>query len=324
MPDELVLMDAYSQIFRCFFAVKALSNDRGEPVNALLPFGRILLHLEKQYPGCAGAVVFDCGKVQFRLRLCPEYKANRPPAPEALKRQVPFIRELCGLFGWTLLEEPEYEADDLIAALACDYAGKVHIISSDKDLAQLVTGRISMQIPARKGGWETRDEAKVRDRFGVHPGQMVDYLALLGDAADNIPGVPGIGPKGASQILEQCGSLENFFSSENPPVSPRIAGILRENREQLAANRKLITLRTDLPPRLVSAAQSCCKKAPDWAGIRAFCQERGLYSLLKELPDDGETSLFDELPETFACKREKNMKPEQKYEQGDLFAGLEE
>lgn len=326
MADQLILMDAYSQIFRCFYAIRSLTNAAGEPVNALLPFGRMLLNLEKQYPGKAGAIVFDCGKVQFRMELRPAYKANRPPTPDALKVQVPPIRELCGLFGWPILEEPEYEADDLIAALAKDYAGDVRIISSDKDLAQMIAPRIAMLIPAGgKGAWELRDEAAVLAKFAVKPDQIVDYLSLLGDAADNIPGVPGIGPKGAAQLLNQCGSLDNFYAAETPEVTPRIAGLLHEHREILELNRKLITLRTDLPTRLQSAAGCCIRKEPDWDAIRKFCGSHGLFSLLKEIPEE-EPDLFSALkPEepVKPVKPEKTKKAEPEYEQGDLFADFQ-
>lgn len=316
MTEQLILMDAYSQIFRCFYAIRSLTNAEGEPVNALLPFGRMLLNLEKQYPGKAGAIVFDCGKVQFRMTLRPAYKANRPPTPDDLKVQVPPIRELCGLFGWPILEEPEYEADDLIAALAGNYSGPVRIISSDKDLAQMISPRIAMLIPAGgKGAWELRDEAAVMAKFAVRPEQIVDYLSLLGDAADNIPGVPGIGPKGAAQLLAQCGSLEQFYAMEDPAVTPRIAGLLREHRETLDLNKKLITLRTDLPNRLGSAEACCIRRAPDWEGIRNFCSCHGLFSLLKEIP-------VDETPELFPEPAPPKKKKEPEYEQGDLFADL--
>ncbi|MBQ7394417.1 MAG: 5'-3' exonuclease [Lentisphaeria bacterium] len=318
MSDQLILMDAYSQIFRCFYAVRSLTNAAGEPVNALLPFGRLLLNLEKQHPGHAGAIVFDCGKVRFRMELRPEYKANRPPTPDDLKKQVPPIRELCGLFGWPILEEPEYEADDLIAALAQNYPGEVRIISSDKDLAQMITSRIAMLIPASgKGSWELRDEAAVFAKFAVTPDQIVDYLSLLGDSADNIPGVPGIGPKGAAQLLSKCGSLDRFYAEGHPDISPRIAGLLQEHREVLERNRKLITLRTDLPARLNCASGCCIRKSPDWEGIRQFCTGHGLFSLLKELPAAEPDELFPPDP---PAAEEKSKKPE--YEQGDLFADL--
>ncbi|MBR2722919.1 MAG: DNA polymerase I, partial [Lentisphaeria bacterium] len=115
--SRLVLVDAYSQIFRAFYAIQSLTNSRGEPINALHGFIKIMLKLEREYPSKFGAVVFDCGRVEFRLKLNPEYKANRKPTPEELKIQVPFIREFLECRGWPILEEAEYEADDLIAAL---------------------------------------------------------------------------------------------------------------------------------------------------------------------------------------------------------------
>lgn len=132
MTTPTILIDAYSQIFRAYYAIRQLSNSRGEPTNAVFVFARMLLKLEKEYPSDAGALCFDCGKVQFRLELAPEYKANRPEMPEELRVQIPVIRELAAAFGWPLLQEPEYEADDLIAAFARRAAGPVLIVSSDQ------------------------------------------------------------------------------------------------------------------------------------------------------------------------------------------------
>ena len=126
MADELILIDAYSQIFRAFYAIRQLTNSRGEPTNAVFVFTRLLLGIQKEYPTSRGAMLFDCGKVEFRMKLNPEYKANRPPMPEALRTQIPVIRELAEAFGWPLLEEPEYEADDLAAAFARAAEGPGH------------------------------------------------------------------------------------------------------------------------------------------------------------------------------------------------------
>ncbi|HCH84716.1 MAG TPA: hypothetical protein DFL85_04330, partial [Lentisphaeria bacterium] len=228
MTTPTILIDAYSQIFRAYYAIRQLNNSRGEPTNAVFVFARMLLKLEKEYPSDAGALCFDCGKVQFRLELAPEYKANRPEMPEELRVQIPVIRELAAAFGWPLLQEPEYEADDLIAAFARRAAGPVLIVSSDKDLSQLVDAEVKMLVPAPKNGFEERDAAGVKAKFDVPPELIVDYLALIGDASDNIPGVPGVGPKTAARLLNAFGPAESWLDDParigDPKLRARLEG----------------------------------------------------------------------------------------------------
>ncbi len=295
MTETLLLIDAYSQIFRCFYGVRPLSNSKGEPTNALPPFARMLLKLQNDFPGARGALVFDCGRVGFRTRLNPEYKANRTPTPPELKAQVPVIRELAAAFGWNLLEEPEYEADDLIASLAADYPGEVRILTIDKDLAQLVNDRISILLPDPKNGWEIRDHAATCTKFGVRPDQLVDYLSLLGDAADNIPGVPGIGPKGAADILSRYHSLDAIFLAPESVANERHRRLLQEHRERLELNRQLIALRQDLPARLGNATLACPILDPDWDKVRHVCEQMELQSILKALPAKQPEAIQDDL-----------------------------
>jgi len=277
----MLLVDAYSQIFRAYYAMTPLSNERGEPVNALYGFTRLLCQLERDYPTNCGAIVFDCGRVSFRMTLNPEYKANRKPMPEDLKQQVPFIREMAQAFGWPLLEEPEYEADDLIGALAVHCSEPVEIISSDKDLSQLISERIIQLIPGKKGGFDRRGVAEVREKFGVGPERIVDYLSLLGDAADNIPGAFGIGCKGAAAILNESGALEEILADLNR-AAEKYRAKLADSRGILLRNLQLIRLKTDLPERLV--LPDCCgKKVPDWPEVRRLCERYGLRSILRDL-----------------------------------------
>ncbi len=325
MPD-LILMDAFSQIFRCFYAVRILTNSRGEPTNALLPFVRILMKLDRDYPDNPGALVFDCGRVKFRLALNPAYKATRPPAPAELQAQIPAVREFAEAFGWPLLEAGEYEADDLIAAIAVNSNDNVRIISSDKDLSQLVNGRIAMMIPDPKNfGWDIRDEAAVMAKFKVAPGQIIDYLALIGDTSDNIPGVPGIGPKTAASLLEAHGSVADMLAQPEQIANERLRRLIQENREILERNCKLIRLRSDLPPGMDDIEKICRRQAPDWLRIAQLCRRWELKSILRELPqdkiaepetaDDGTLPLFAQtLPE----KKTEPVRDEQP-EQGDLF-----
>lgn len=285
MADELILIDAYSQIFRAFYAIRQLTNFRGEPTNAVFVFTRLLLGIQKEYPSSRGAMLFDCGKVEFRMKLNPEYKANRPPMPEALRAQIPVIRELAAAFGWPLLEEPEYEADDLAAAFARAADGPVKIISSDKDLAQLVDERVTMLSPASgNAGFEERGVAEITAKFQVPPALLIDYLALLGDSSDNIPGVPGIGAKGAAQLLNTCGPVSEWLEHPEKLAGTRFEKKIAGARDILKRNRELIRLRSDLPPRFADLGTVLARREPDWGKIAGICRRMELKSILKELP----------------------------------------
>ena len=282
-----VLIDAYSQIFRVFYAIMHLSNQAGFPTNALLGFARLLLQLEKSYAPTRGCMFFDCGKPAFRLELAPGYKSNRPPMPEDLVKQMPLLRKLAGMFGWNVCECSNYEADDLIGAAVKSFPQqKFGIISSDKDLAQLIDEHAFMLIPARSGGgFEKRGIEETQSKFSVSPAQMIDYLSLLGDNSDVIEGVPGIGPKTAANILQQCNSLAEFFAEPARLSTVKLQAKLLEARELLERNRKLITLCTRWPEETLGPADKWLqKRSPDWAQIAEFAHEYELKSILKELP----------------------------------------
>lgn len=282
---SLILIDAYSQIYRAFYAVRILTNSRGEPINAAFVFTKLLLQLEKSHPSIYGAMLFDCGKVPFRLELNPEYKANRPPMPDPLKQQIPLIKEIADAFGWKQIQYDGFEADDLIGGMALKYRElPVQIVSSDKDLSQLIDERISMLIPASAGGFEVRDAAAVKAKFGVLPEMMIDYLALLGDASDNIPGVPGIGPKRAVEILSALGPADLWLNDPSlVESSGSIAKKLLPELETVRRNRELIRLRTTLPESL-DVELPPVRKEPDWKKITQICMDNQFKSILKELP----------------------------------------
>lgn len=280
--SRLVLVDAYSQIFRAFYAIQSLTNSRGEPINALHGFIKIMLKLEREYPSKFGAVVFDCGRVKFRTELNPEYKANRKPTPDELKIQVPFIREFLECRGWPILEENEYEADDLIAALALNSDQEVYFLSTDKDLSQIVNDRITHLVPDIKSSFTQRTNSKVIEKFGVPPELVIDYLALLGDTADNIPGVPGVGSKTAAKWLQTYGPLLPLLDNPAAVNDPKIRARIEENKDIIRNNIALITLRSDIPEKYKNIPQVCLKKSPDFSKLDAFCVKYGLNSIRKE------------------------------------------
>ncbi len=306
MSREIILIDAYSQIFRGFYAVRNLTSHNGTPTNALFVFARLLLKLHHEYPDNPGALVFDCGRVKFREELAPLYKQNRPPMPEELKIQVPLIRELAGYFGWPIWEEPEYEADDLIGALAANTGEPVKIVSSDKDLAQLVNDRVSMLVPGTSGGLELRDVSGVESKYQVRPDQIIDYLSLLGDSADNIEGVPGVGPKTAAKLLAEHQSISAMLADPGKIANEKLRDKIIANRDILLRNQKLIRLRDDLPLRW-SSPDKLVRKKPEWDKIRTMIHDMDLFSLRHEVEvaEKGSYSL-----RTTEKKEEKKPEPE--------------
>ena len=291
VTGTVVLVDAFSQIFRAFYAIRQLNNHRGEPVNALYIMTKLLLQIEKNYPADAGAFLFDCGKVAFRVELLPEYKANRPPMPEALKQQMPLIEEMASAFGWPLLRAENYEADDLIGGFAIKTGEKVLIVTGDKDLSSLVDERVHLLKPARSGGGfqECGPEEVVKD-FGVAPELIPDYLALLGDNVDNIGGVPGIGAKSAVELLNSFGGAEKWYDAEGTLLLPqsKFSAKLTGKHELICRNLALTRLKCELPEEFADCAGVLKKAAPDWQKIANICADNDFKSLLKEIPVEPE------------------------------------
>jgi len=212
MP-HLVLIDGPNYVFRAFHAIRHnLSNSRGEPTNAVFGYVQMLRSILKELKPTHIAVAFDPKGGTFRNEIYSEYKAHRPPMPEELAAQWPSVFEITDGFRLNRICIDNYEADDVIATLARQAEARgwdVTIVSTDKDLMQLVNGRIWM-LDTMRGKSYGPDE--VKEKWGVGPGRIRDLLALTGDTSDNVPGVPGIGPKTAAQLLEEYGDLEGVLS----------------------------------------------------------------------------------------------------------------
>ena len=281
MKKKLLLVDAFSQVFRGYFAVRALSTAAGVPTNAVFAMTKLLMKLQQEYGDCDGAFVFDKGKCTARLALAPAYKANRPPMPEDLRAQMEPIRNMIRAFGWPIVESEGYEADDLIgAAAAADSEREVLILSSDKDLSQLINERVKMLVPDRDGkGLLIRDIEATREKFGVPPEGIVDYLSLIGDSSDNIPGVEGVGPKTAASLITQFGSIEAMLAAPEKIAKENLRAKIVAARETLELNRKLILLNFAAP----LAGASFTKAEPDYGKIRELAEQSELKSILKEL-----------------------------------------
>ena len=243
-----MLVDGNNLLFRSFFALPRLTRSDGLPNGALHGFASTLRKLLREEAPEFCAVVFDAPGPNFRDEIFPEYKANRPPMPEELSRQIPFTRRLARALGAAVVEVPGVEADDVIGTLAVAAAGQgrsVVVVSGDKDLLQLVDGRVAVASP---GDPDTRlDAAAVERKLGVPPNLVPDYLGLVGDSVDNIPGVRGIGPKTAAGLLSTLGGLDEVLARLEEIPRPRTRNLLREQADSALLSRRLARLKLDVP-----------------------------------------------------------------------------
>ena len=254
-----LLVDGFNLAYRCFFAIPELSRADGFPTNALHGWVKSIWKLADQEKPEGTLVFFDLGGAQDRLASHPEYKAQREEMPEALAKQLPYVRSLTRALGCVGIELEGVESDDLLAAEAVALAQAGHevlIVSSDKDFAQIVDERIKILLPPPtanpKLGWQVRDAAGVREKFGVPPSQIADYLALVGDASDNIPGINGVGPKTASKWLAEWGSLEGVIAHAAELQPERFRAAVASETDKLRRNLKLTTLNVALPSLVLS------------------------------------------------------------------------
>jgi DNA polymerase-1 len=281
MPEqrrELVLVDGSGYIFRAFFALPQLNNSRGMPTNAVYGFIRMLVKLLKDVRPSHIGVVFDSAKKTFRDDLFEDYKKNRPEAPNDLVAQIPYIHRAVEAFRIRSIVRDGYEADDVIATLAAR-AAKKHIdtiiVTADKDFMQLVGPHVTLWDTMRDRRTTARE---IRDRFGVEPHALIDIQALTGDAIDNVKGIPGVGEKTASALIQKFGSLDNLYAhldeveSSGIKGAKRIAALLREHRADAHLARKLVTIDTEVPLDVEP-------EELEWKGI----DERAAAELMREL-----------------------------------------
>jgi len=245
MTHTLLLVDGSSYFYRAFHALPDLRNPEGFPTGALYGVINMLKKLRKDYPSAYAACVFDAKGKTFRDDWYPAYKAHRPAMPEDLAKQIPPLHDAVRALGWPLLMVDGVEADDVIGTLTrqAEEAGMEAVVSTgDKDLAQLVTGRVRLINTMTN---EVLDEAGVRAKFGVPPERIVDYLTLVGDAVDNVPGVEKVGPKTAVKWLNEFGALDDLIARSGE-VKGAVGDNLRRALDWLPMGRKLITVKTDV------------------------------------------------------------------------------
>ncbi len=280
---HLYLVDGSGYIFRAYFAIPPRNASDGTPTNATFGFSNMILKLLRESEADAVAVIFDKGRKSFRNDFYPEYKAHRPDPPEDLIPQFEMIREATRAFNLPCIQMENYEADDIIATYARKAAAagiEVTIISSDKDLMQLVGDGIAMMDPMKN---KLIGPDEVVDKFGVLPDKVVEVQALAGDPVDNVPGVPGIGVKTAAQLIEEYGDLETLLARAEEIKQPKRRQNLVEFAEQARISRRLVELKDDVPVEEDLAGFGL--RAPVPEDLRAFLERYEFRSILTRLAD---------------------------------------
>jgi DNA polymerase I len=287
MNKTLLLVDGSSYLYRAFHAMPDLRNAEGAPTGAIYGMINMLRKLRNDYSAAYIACVFDAKGKTFRDDLYPEYKAHRPPMPEDLARQIEPIHEAVRAMGWPILMVEGIEADDVIGTLATqavEHGMEAVISTGDKDMAQLVNQHVTLINTMTN---EKLDIAGVTAKFGVPPERIVDYLTLIGDTVDNVPGVDKVGPKTAVKWLTQYGTLDNIIA-QAASIGGAVGEHLRRALDWLPTGRKLITIKNDcdLAKHMVSIPESLIAKPMDKDAMIDFFKRYGFKTWLRELAGD--------------------------------------
>ena len=281
--ERLLIVDGHAYVYRAFYAIRHLRAPDGRPTNAIYGFVKMLAKMRETVKPAHLIVVWDGGLSAERTAALPEYKAQRPEMPDDLKPQLDGVVDYLRAAGVASFCQEGVEADDYIACLARRAAAaerEIVIASADKDFMQLVSARIGLLNPGDKSEAIWTD-AQVRAKTGVAPAQIVDWLSLTGDSVDNIPGVPGVGPKTAADLLNRFGSVENLFARLDEVKSDKLRGALRESAGAVRRNRELVRLRDDLPCEFSPAELT--PKAADAARLRELFARWGFRGMLAAL-----------------------------------------
>ncbi len=275
------LIDGSAYIYRAFFALPALSNSKGLQTNAVYGFTTMLMKiLRERKPDCL-AITFDEKGPTHRHEEFKEYKAHRPPMPEGMSAQIPYIHRVVEAFGIPVVRKQGLEADDLIGTLArkAEAAGfEVVIVTGDKDMLQLVTPAVRIYDPVKD---KSLGEAECREKFGVEPARVVEIMGLMGDATDNIPGVKGIGEKTAAKLIAEFGTIENLLTHVEDVKPARTQTLLKEQAEQARLSRKLATIQTDCPVEF--DAKAFATHPPEPERLAPILRELEFSTLLKNI-----------------------------------------
>jgi len=283
MPAPLLAVDTPSLMYRAFFALpKSITDDQDQPVNALLGTANLVLFAVERYAPRAVVLCWGAEAAVYRKQLCEPYHADRPPMPDDLTRQWQDAPAFFGAFGWTSLSHDELEADDLLGSLARveeAAGGTALLFTGDRDMFQCVSEAVTLLFPrGGKDGPEVIDADEVRERYGIEPAQVPDFIALRGDPSDGLPGAKGIGAKGARDLLRAHGTLEDTIAAARRPgtMTARMAGALTDDPDALAAFQDIATLRSVDIERPADAAL-------DGAGAARAATARGMNRLAERL-----------------------------------------
>lgn len=282
---KIYLVDVSSMFFRAYYAIRPLSSPSGVPVNAIYGFLSMVTKLFKEEKPDYMVFSYDRKEPSFRKELYQDYKANRTVMPDDLAVQIPYIKKLAEYLGIPALEVAPYEADDIIGTLVklgLKHHHEVVIVSGDKDFGQLIQKHVVLFDTMKDVKY---DEAGVQEKWGVRPDQFIDYLALVGDSSDNVPGVAGIGPKGALKLLQQFKSLEDLYANLDKVESKSVRQKLELSKEIAFLSKKLVTISTDVP--LSENFEDYHLRPMQTEQLRALLQELNFKSFEKSLLGEG-------------------------------------
>lgn len=281
--ETLFVVDASSYLYSAYFAIRNMTNEKGESTNALFGFIRSLVKLRKDFNPSYLIAVFDGpNNGKKRKELYPEYKAHRLVTPPDLRYQIDRAQTFCNLMGIPMLSIPNVEADDTMGSIsiwAASHGSHVYLCSGDKDLGQLVNERVSILNTSKDN--LILGPVQIEETYGVPPSLMVDYLAIVGDASDNVPGLPGFGPKTAAKYLRQFGSLDSLLENASAVTEVKKREILMEKGDLARLSRQLVTL--DLEVSIPKESQFFALQEPHFEDLKKFYQEMNFRSLLKDL-----------------------------------------
>ena len=285
MGKKLLIIDGHYYVYRSFFAIRGLTNSAGTPTNAIYGFVKTVRKMLKDLQPDLAAVIWDEGLPERRTALQPDYKAQRTEMPGDMIPQLGAIRELVPMMGLASLGLPGHEADDLMASYAVaarERSYNVFLATNDKDLFQLVGPQIHIYSTNKTDLAQPTDPhallgpEAVERKWGVAPQQIGDILALIGDSVDNIPGVPGIGPKTATQLIQQFGSLGKMLDNPAAIASEKIREKIINSRAQIEQNCEMVRLDLDLPLPQPLDALTISPRYEDWIAEMRRCEFKGL------------------------------------------------
>ncbi|NUM80139.1 DNA polymerase I [bacterium] len=326
MAERLFLLDGMALAYRAYFALinNPLKNSKGENTSAVFGFTNTLIKILQEEKPDYIAAVFDTAEPTFRHKKFPSYKATRQKMPEDMLPQLPRLKQVAEAFGVPVIELHGYEADDIIGTLSVKAANNgVHalMVTADKDFMQLISDKIKMYNPFKKSGdVEIIDTSGVKEKFGVLPGQVTDILGLMGDTADNIPGVKGVGEKTAIKLVQEYGSIENLFEKIGT-LKGKLKENLESHRDDALLSKELATIDINVP--VAADFHSLKSKKPDYDRLIELFKLLEFKSLLKKFSDVN-TGLFATPPEIVDTNRKQSQTEHRQYRIVDSGSGLDE